>query len=175
MNETINAIYTRRSVRAFTEEKLPRETLETIADCARWAPSARGLQTWRFTVVSDRKRIRELSLTLGAALGRDAGYNFYSPDALILCSNERSSAFAIEDCACAMQTIFLAARSLGVGSVWINQFKGMCDVPSVRAALDGLGLPADHIVLGTAALGFPADPDAFKKTEKRAGTVHFAD
>lgn len=45
------------------------------------------------------------------------------------------------DCACALQNIFLAAKSLGIGSCWINQLGQTCDDPDVRAFLTGLGIP----------------------------------
>ena len=50
-----------------------------------------------------------LAETLRVQLGRDK-YDFYCPNTLILCSNDRESAWAIEDCACAMENIMLAAQ-----------------------------------------------------------------
>ena len=45
------------------------------------------------------------------------------------------------DCACALENIFLAAKSLGIGSCWINQLGQTCDDPDVRAFLTKLGVP----------------------------------
>lgn len=173
MNDVINAIYTRRSVRKFTDKAIPRDVLTQIADCARYAPSACNFQTWHFTVVQRPDAIESLAKALRTALNRDEGYNFYKPNALILCSNERSSKFSVEDCACAMQNIMLSARSLGVGSVWINQFKGVCDLPEVRAALDAISFPKDHLIWGTAALGYPADSNPFYRGEKKSGNISY--
>ena len=50
--------------------------------------------------------------------------------------------------------LFLAARSYGVGSVWINQMQNINDRPAVRALLDEIGVPADHVIYGVAALGY---------------------
>jgi len=159
-NEVINTIYTRRSVRKFSEKVIPREHLEIIADCARYAPSARNQQKWKFTVVHNREIIARIAEAVGKVLGRD-GYDFYKPDALIITSSEKEYAFNIEDNACAMQTIFLAAHSLGIGSVWINQFKGICDDPTIREELRKLGIPDNHAVYGTAALGYGDLPEGF--------------
>jgi len=169
MNEVINNILTRRSVRKFSDKRIPVEQLEVIADCARYAPSARNQQKWRFTVVRDRELIASIAAVLGKAIGRD-DYDFYKPDALILTSSEKDYKFNREDNACAMQTIFLAAHSLGIGSVWINQFMDMCDVPEVRAVLNELGIPENHAVYGTAALGYGDVPEGFK-AEKVTGNV----
>ena len=77
---------------------------------------------------------------------------------LILASNERDNPHGVEDCACALENVFLAAHALGIGSVWINQLKGICDRPKVRALLTRMHLPESHIVLGCAALGYAARP-----------------
>ena len=156
--EVLEAIKTRRSIRAFDERKISREDLETITEAAIYAPSAMNRQCWKFTVVQDKTKIEALAAAIRQELGRDESYNFYRPDVMILASNERDNRNGAEDCACALENIFLAAHALGIGSVWINQLKGICDVPAVRTLLRELKLPEDHIVLGMAALGYAADP-----------------
>ena len=47
----IDPLFTRRwSPRAFTGEPIPRETLSTVLEAARWAPSSFNSQPWRFIV-----------------------------------------------------------------------------------------------------------------------------
>nr|MCR4925848.1 nitroreductase family protein [Clostridiales bacterium] len=87
-------------------------------------------------------------------LDRGADYNFYGATTLILASSEKTNPHRKEDCACALENMFLAATSVGVGSVWINQLKNICDIPSVRAILDEVKLPENHAVFGVAALGY---------------------
>lgn len=66
---------------------------------------------------------------------------------------------------------FLAAKSLGIGSCWINQLGQTCDDPDVRAFLTKLGVPESHKVYGCAALGYaPADAPVKEKKVKE-GTV----
>lgn len=78
---------------------------------------------------------------------------------------------AAMDCACALENIFLAAKSLGIGSCWINQLGQTCDDPDVRAFLTKLGVPESHKVYGCAALGYaPADAPVKEKKVKE-GTV----
>jgi nitroreductase len=90
-----------------------------------------------------------------------ASYNFYSPDTLVIASNYRDNRNGCNDCACAIQNIFLMSHELGIGSVWINQLRGICDEPEVRVVLNKLGIPENHVVWGMAALGYPAEnPEA---------------
>ena len=94
------------------------------------------------------------------------GYDFYRPAAIIIPSNERDSRWGIEDNACAMENIFLAAHSLGIGSVWINQVRLVCDDEEVRQLLRSWGVPDDHVVYGTVALGY-TDSEPLLTAEKR--------
>ena len=160
MNDVIEAILARRSIRAFKEKRISDDDLKIIAKCAIHAPSARNRQLWNFTVVHNKEKISRLAGIIGKAVGADPSYNFYGPDAIIIASAPRDYTFGREDCSCAMQNIFLVAQSLGIGSVWINQLCDVSDEPEVRAALDELGVPHDNIVRGTAALGYAANDAA---------------
>ena len=90
----------------------------------------------------------------GQALGSPS-YNLYRPAALIIPSNE-TGLIKTWDNACALENIFLAAHSMGIASVWINQGSDTCNDPGVRAVLTELGVPEDHMVYGMAALGYAA-------------------
>lgn len=56
----------RRSVRAFTEDPVPRAALETMLEAARWAPSPHGRQPWRFVVLTRPEVKARLSEAMGA-------------------------------------------------------------------------------------------------------------
>src|SRR5690606_26920831 len=52
--DILTAIYTRRSVRRFTQEPLSDKDLETLLRAAMQAPSADNGQPWHFIVINDR-------------------------------------------------------------------------------------------------------------------------
>lgn len=170
MNEVIENILSRRSVRAFSERKIEEKDLRTLVKCALYAPSARNLQTWRFTVLTKREDMDELSSVIEKTLDRK-GYDMYRPAALIIPSNNADSPYGRDDNACALENIFLAAHSMGIDSVWINQLNGICGDPDVRKLLTRFEIPSDHIVFGMAALGYSAEMQT-KKVEK-TGQVKF--
>ncbi len=171
MNEVMQAIMNRRSVRKFTDKPVPKEILADLAQAALHAPSGMGKKTWKFTVISDSAKIRALAAAMEKELGRN-GYDMYAPSALIIPSNLRDSRFGVEDNACALENIFLAAYSYGVGSVWINQMRDICDAPVIRKMLTDLGIPDNHVVYGMAALGYA---DQEPGTYKNGGEVAFVD
>ena len=153
MNQVMENILTRRSVRGFNEKDISKETLEEILKAATYAPSGMNRQTWQFTAIMNRDKIQSLAKIIEKVLDRK-GYNFYKPSVLVITSNTKDSRWAKEDNACALENMFLAAHSFGIGSVWINQLQGICDEPEVRSFLREVGIPDEHEVFGMAALGY---------------------
>ncbi len=172
MNAVMENLLTRRSIRAFEDRPIPKEALDQILKAAQYAPSAMNRQTWQFTVLRSRAKIQELAAAIGKALGRE-NYTMYEPQTIIITSNLRDSRFGIDDNACALENIFLAAHAFGIGSVWINQLRDACDDPDVRRMLRSYGIPDDHGAYGIAALGYAA-PAQLKDIE-RTGKIVFAD
>lgn len=183
MNEVLKNIKSRRSVRVYTDRQVSTEDLNLILQAATYAPSGMNLQTWHFTAIRDAAVLRELNEKIKAAFAKsddphlqERGHSqtyccYYHAPTLVIASNEPTQWWAPMDCACALQNIFLAARSLGIGSCWINQLGQTCDDPDVRAFLTKLGVPQNHRVYGCAALGY-APADAPVKEKKLAeGTV----
>lgn len=151
-------IKTRRSTRAFENRPIEPAILTEIAESALYAPSAMNRQAWHFTVLTKREEMDALAALVKDALALDERYCFYAPAAFIIASNARENPMGADDCACALQNIFLTAHARGVGSVWINQLRHVCDEPKIRDLLTAYGVPADHAVYGCAALGYPAKP-----------------
>ena len=171
MNDVMKAILGRRSIRKFSGKAIPESVLADLVDAALHAPSGMGRKTWKFTVITDKSAINELVKAISVQLGR-TGYDMYAPTALIIPSNLKDSPFGKEDNACALQNIFLAAESYGVGSVWINQLQGICDTEVIRPVLNKFGIPENHVVYGLAALGY-ADETLPKPAYKNGGDVHY--
>lgn len=169
MNPVMENLLTRRSVRSFQEKEIPAQELEQILEAARYAPSGMGRQTWKFTAVVNPEKIQQLAGTICKELDR-SGYDMYRPQVLIIPSNEADSRFGKEDNACALENIFLAAWSFGIGSVWINQLQNICDRPAIRSILTEWGIPENHVVYGMAALGYPASSEK-KEVEKIGKTA----
>ncbi len=155
MNPVIEAILTRRSTRAFTDKPLTRDEMETLINAGRYAPSGMNRQTWHFTGILNQEKIHELATCISTVLDRK-DYNFYNAPALILVSNEKEGRWSRDDNACALQNILLAAHSMGIASVWVNQLKGICDDPRVRPLLTHMEIPENHEIYGLAALGYDA-------------------
>ena len=64
MNENISvkeAIRSRRSIRKFKQDPVPKDVIDELLESARMAPSASNSQPWRFMVVTDIKQLQVLA------------------------------------------------------------------------------------------------------------------
>ena len=162
MNEILKNIATRRSVRKFSQKEISEEILNDIITAGLYAPSAMNTQLWQITVVKNDDKIVGLQKAIAKALDRPDYHRFYGAPVFIIVTVPRDYRHGAVDTACVLQNMFLAAHSVGVGSVWINQIRDSYDDPGVRAILTDLGIPEDHVCFGCAAIGYadcelPAD------------------
>jgi nitroreductase len=156
MNEVISCIVSRRSVREFTDKKISYDNLMQIMEAALFAPSGMNLQSWYFSGVTNDVLINSLAAAIGRSIRRD-NYDFYRPAALIIPSNDPGNPLGRDDNACAIENIMIAAHSLGIGSVWINQLQGISFEPEIRTILSECQVPPENEVYGIVALGYAKD------------------
>lgn len=149
--ELWEAIRTRRSIRKYRPDPVPRALLEKVLEAARLAPSAANRQPWHFHVVTDGDKRQELS----AAYGKEWFYT--APAVIVACARpagawKRSDgmSYAVVDVAIAFDHLTLAARSEGLGTCWIGAFKPA----EVRRVLD---LPPELEPVALTPLGWPAE------------------
>lgn len=150
--DTIEAILTRRSVRAYTGEPVAESDLETILHAAMAAPSAGNQQPWHFVVTDDRERLAKWAETTpyGSMLLK-------APLAIAVCADTRDLRHPVmwqQDCAAAVQNALLAIHALDLGAVWLGFWPKMERVEPLRAALD---LPEGVEPFCVLAVGHPAE------------------
>jgi nitroreductase len=149
-NETLNTICSRRSVRSFTGETIPRETLMRILRAAMAAPSAVNMQPWAFVVVTKRETLDELCAKLPYAKMLDK-----AGAAIVVCGiPDKDEVFSkdywVMDCSAASENILLACHALGLGAVWTAVYVDMERVANVRNILN---VPANIVPLNVIPIG----------------------
>ena len=152
MNE-LDFIFSRRSIRRFTAEKVSENQIKLLLEAAMAAPTAMNLQPWHFVVVEDPKQLVGLRKIL--PFGK-----MTVPLAISVCGNLGTmkrlvtERFWVQDCSAATQNLLLAANVLGLGAVWcgvhpINRLES-----SVRTILN---LPETVVPLNVVYIGHPAE------------------
>ncbi len=184
MNETIKSILERRSCRSYDGRAVEQEKIETIVECALFAPSALNRQPWHFTVVKSRELLDEISeanrqmlLQSGdekiIAMAKEPGYdNFRGAPMAIIVSGEDCNAFSAGDCSAAVQNMALAAHSLGVANLYIASFRRALELPENKYLVDKLGLPQGFTPLFALCLGYAKD-EYPTRADRREGTVNY--
>ena len=80
MNETLETIQARRSIRRYQKREVPRELLNTLLEAARWAPSAHNRQPWRFAVMEAGRVKEPLAGAMGERLRADLQRDGVAPE-----------------------------------------------------------------------------------------------
>lgn len=175
--EAIEMIKTRRSIRKYKDDVVPREVMEEIVEITRWAPSWTNSQTPRFTLVTDptviekfatdgvkgfvynagtlntAKNVAVLSFSVGKA-GRTEKYDIPTSD--------NPGRWEYFDAGIACQTFCLAAHAKGVGTCIF----GVIDEAVIT---DAINLPEGEQVAVLIVYGYPdqeAKPPRRKEVEE---------
>ena len=170
MNQVIQTILTRRSIRSYLPKPVSRETIETIIACGNAAPSGVGSRSWRFVVVESaefRARLAQLArpkyeawlATMPDAfrsmraetdkINPDPAY--YGAAAIVFVIGWGMTAPL--DCPMVCENMMIAARSLDIGSCWVHIGSLVKDEAEVKAALE---LKDGEKIFGPIILGYPS-------------------
>lgn len=121
------------------------DLLMKAIDVARYAPSARNSQPWRFIIIeSDEVKKKLASLHPYAKPLEEA------PLAIVVtCQIDESPVSYMLDCGNATTYLLLALHAVGLGSVWIQALRNIDEVKAVISA------PTNVIPVAILAVGYP--------------------
>jgi nitroreductase len=156
---------TRRSIRKFLDRPVEEEKLRAVLDAVRASPSWANQQCWRLVIVKDAETKRGISeFSFLESFFAPKGYKTnpamkalaQAPVVIVLCADPAQSGtvrgqdYYLADCGIAAQSMMLAARAVGLGSVFVGIFQE-------EPLRDLLGIPESIRVVGLFPLGYPAE------------------
>ncbi len=159
--DTIEAIHTRRSIRAYTSAPVTREQIEAVIwDAAQAPPPFSGQVPWTFRVITGAARIAALGARAkqyaaqrhegdpAGSWARRADFDIFwgAPVVVFICGG-------IEDACRAGQTLLLSAHARGLGACWVGSPLAWLADAAVRAELN---LPPDRPAAAVICLGYAA-------------------
>ena len=147
-NPTMEAILTRRSIRAYSDEALTAEELKDILDSAEWAPTARNEQETMF-ISLEGPALDELL----AGFGNPGAV--YGAKNLILIYARQSFPYFEIDSGIAVQSMALAAKSIGLGSVIVGCIREYLRGSEADKWKKKFGVPEDYIFTIGIVIGHP--------------------
>ena len=142
MNETLETMFKRRSIRRYKSDPVPENDLNLILEAARQAPTGGNRQKWNMIVITDpemRKKTAEA-----------CNHQMWIADAgAILCMVTYPGEGSVNG-TIVLDHAILAATSLGYGTCWIGAY----DRDKLQALL---GIPEDYGTVCVTPVGVPAD------------------
>ena len=145
MNETLETMWKRRSIRKYKSKPIPGEHLNLILETARRAPTGANRQNWRMIVITEpdfRQKTAEA-----------CNNQMWMADApVILCLVTLPGEGKVNG-TIVLDHAILAATSLGYGTCWIGAY----DDSKVKEVL---GIPDDHGIVCLTPVGLPAEQPA---------------
>ena len=146
----IDLLLSRRSIRKYRTDQISQDSLQSILEAGRYAPSADNGQPWHFIVLTDPNIKEKLSHGQWNGFIRDSAFT------IVGCAYEGSTyarKWSTVDTAIALQNMVIAACGLGIGSCWVGDF----DEVEVRRILD---VPKDWKIIAFISFGYPDEAPA---------------
>ncbi|NQT26319.1 nitroreductase family protein [candidate division KSB1 bacterium] len=150
--EFYNVLFGRRSIRKYSGQLVPEQSIQNILKAAMAAPSAGNEQPWQFVVIRERKVLDAIpNVHPYADMMKEA------QAAILVCGDislERHEGYWVQDCAAATQNLLLAVQAEGLGGVWLGVYPRE---PRMEGIKELVCLPAHVIPFSLIALGYPVE------------------
>jgi len=146
----------RRSLRAFSSRLIVSDTLGSLLEAARWAPSSMNEQPWSFILATQQneanfQRLLGCLLEFNVRWARNAPVLLLSVARTTFASNGELNRHALHDVGQAMAHLTFQANSCGLA---VCQMAGF----DIQKARETYSIPEDHEPVTVAAIGYPGDP-----------------
>lgn len=153
MNELVQVLKGRRSVRSFEPRPVPDEIIRDILDCARLAPTALNIQPWLFGAVTEAQLKKQIAdITDYGKFIKDCAVCF----AVFADSGKK---YFLEDGCAATENILLACTAHGIASCWVAGHQ-KAYAPSIATLLR---VPEPYTLVALVAAGYSGDRPSPKK------------
>lgn len=172
MNNTINDIMTRRSIRKYKPEQISREELDTVLQAGICAPTGMNRQS-PLVIAVQNKAVRDQLSRMNAAVMDTDSDPFYGAPTVVVVLADANSPHAVQDGSLVMGNMMNAAKAIGLGSCWVNRAREVFDSVEGKALLAQLGVEGDVIGVGNCILGYPDEDPAMKP--RKADYIRYID
>lgn len=175
MNEIVQSMKERRSVRKFKPEMPAKADLKQIIEAGLYAANGKGRQAAVVIAVTDkalRDKIAEDNRKIG---GWQEGFDpFYGAPVILIVLADKNWPTAVYDGSLVMGNLMLAAHSLGLGSIWIHRAKEEFETDEYKQLLADLGVEGEWEGIGHCAVGY-IEGEASKAAPRKEGRVFWVE
>jgi nitroreductase len=153
MNEVLEKIKTRRSVRRFKSDMPDKATVDRIIEAGIYAASGRNRQSAIIVAVTDKQTREKLVKINAEIMGADTD-PFYNAPVILIVLADKNVPTHVYDGSLVMGNLMLAAHAEGLGSCWIHRAKETFEAKEWKEWLASLGVEGEYEGIGHCALGY---------------------
>lgn len=167
-----DVMMSRRSIRAYKDSVISRETLDDILRCGINAPNGKNLQSYEIRVIDSPALIDSITaavVTDNPKIAERKGFKniFVNAPCVICIAYDKNYDMAQVDCGLLGENIILSAWAKGIGSCCLgSSARWIIDSPSAKPFLDRMAFSEGYELLYCIALGYPDEaPEAKPRRE----------
>ncbi len=172
MNETIQNLIERRSIRKYKTQMPDEQVLSEILTAGIYAPTGMGQQSPIIVTVTDRETRDQLSRMNAEIMGISSDPFYGAPVVMIVLADKKRPTY-LYDGSLVMGNLMNAAHALGLGSCWIHRAKEEFESPEGKALLKKWGIEGDYEGIGHCILGYPEEEALPKAKPRKDGYLYF--
>ena len=171
--EAIENLVTRRSVRQFKAEPVPKDIIEKIIEAGTYAPTGMNWQSPVIIAVTNKELRDHISGWNAKVMGADTD-PFYGAPVILIVLADKSRPTYLYDGSLVMGNLMNAAPAYGIASCWIHRAKEEFESEEGKALLKELGIEGDYEGIGHCILGY-ADCEASPARPRKENYVFWAE
>lgn len=171
MSDLLEKIKTRRSIRKYKPDTIPKEILDKIITAGTYAPTGMNKQS-PIVVAVTNKNVRDKISNLVATIMGISADPFYGAPVILIVLADKNWVNHVYDGSLVMGNLMLAAHDLGIGSCWIHNAKEEFELPEGKELLESLGIVGEYEGIGHCALGY-ADGEYPKAPARKDNWVYY--
>ncbi len=174
MSEVMNNMITRRSIRKYKPDMVPRDIIDEVIKAGTYAATGMGKQSPIIIAVTNKKLRDELSKLNAKIMGTPEMDPFYGAPVVLIVLADKSRPTYIYDGSLVMGNLMLAAHEKGLGSCWIHRAKEEFELPAGKEILQSLGIEGDYEGIGHCILGY-VDGEEPKAAPRKDSYVYYVE
>ena len=171
MNDVLETIKSRRSIRKYKSDMVPQDKLGKIIEAGTYAATGMGKQSPIIIAVTNKELRDKLSAMNAKIMGVNSD-PFYGAPVVLIVLADKSRPTYVYDGSLVMGNLMLEAEAQGIGSCWIHRAKEEFESEEGKELLKSLGIEGDYEGIGHCVLGYTDGP-APKAAPRKDSYVYY--
>jgi len=154
MEDILDVIVSRRSVKKFKSDMIEQEKIDKVIKAGMYAPSGKNRQSAIILAITNKEIRDKLSELVAEQRGSDSD-PFYNAPVVLAVLADKSVFTHVYDGSVVIENMLLEAHSIGLGACWIHHAKEVFETDYGKELLKSLGINGDYEGVGSCILGIP--------------------